>query len=420
MFRPPGLAAARLEQFSDGTAADLMTDCRLKNQVALGNSLKENTTPCVIIPVPLSTAPVREQEIMKQHTRLVTVSLLCCLAGPVSAGPEQAPGQLQSVRPLILDQRRSPGPARWQNRKIRLTVGQNLTVLLPPEKFRPNRWLISREVLSKAGYQHMLPVITREQLTVAGRVTFRAISPGREVVSVFHLEHGGVPRRTPFSVLLFEVSDVAADIRQQLTTAQLNDHPDLLKAAQLQATNPAFRQRLGDLYERQLHARNVTPERQVAVLAALRTLAPEVNRWFQTSPREPLYLQRRAAGLTDNADLRKYFQSQLKTLSPARQASAFNSTLLAFALLGGESAVPELIPYSSPASGARANFVDEALRLATWNRFLKDAAPKRTFHENHGGPDSLFEAWKTWWTTRGSGIEWKPSVTIPGNQSGTD
>jgi len=420
MFRPPGLAAARLEQFSDGTAADLMTDNRLNNQAAPGISLKENPTSSVITAVQLSTAPVQEQEMMARLTRLVILTLLFSLTGPVSARSEQAPGKLQSAKPLILNQRRSFTPASWQNRTIRLTVGQDCAVLLPPAKFRPNRWLVSREVLSKEGYQHMLPVIARVNPNVAGRVTFRAISPGREAVSVFHLEHGGVPRRTPFSVLLFEVSDVSTEIQKQLTTAQLKGHPDLLKAAQLRATSPAFRKQLADFYEGKLHAENVTPERRVAVLAAIRTLAPEVNTWFQTAPREPLYLQRRAAGLTGSDDLRKYFQSQLKTLSPARQASAFNSTLLAFALLGGESAVPELIPYSSPASGARANFVDEALRLATWNRFLKDAAPKRPFHENHGGPDSLFEAWKTWWTTRGSRLDWKTPATVPGNQSGTN
>lgn len=337
---------------------------------------------------------------------LLVLCLIASLTGSVRAESKKAPAKTKPVRPVIFDYRQFRSPDQWrQDRTIKLKVGQEFSVRLPPQTLRPTHWLVSREVLSHAGYQHVLPVIAREGKRL-DRITWRALHPGREVISVFHLADGGVPVRTAFCVFRIEVSPVDETAQRQLTAAQVQGHPDLLKLTQLRATSFDFGKQLSDLYTFKLYAEDVTPERRVAVVAAIRTLGPEIHKWFETSPREPLYVQRRAAGLTGNDDLRKHFETQLTKLSPSRQASAFNSTLLAYAQLGGEAAVPKIAPFSDPASGARSNFVDEALRLATWNRFLKDAAPTVPFHGNHGGPNSLFEDWKKWWVAKGSKIKW--------------
>lgn len=344
---------------------------------------------------------------------LLALSLILLLSSNAAAESKKAPAKSKAAKPAILNYRQFRSPVQWQqDRIIKLSVGEEFSVLLPPQKFRPNHWLVSREILSHSGYQHVMPVIAREGQR-PDRMTWRAISPGREVVSVFHLLDQGVPVRTPFCVLQIEVSPVDAKTQRQRTAAQLNGHPDLLKLTQLRSTSFDFGKQLSNVYTFKLYAENVSPERRVAVIAAIRQLGPEIHKWFQTSPREPLYVERRAAGLTNNDDLRKYFESQLPKLSPTRQASAFNSTLHAFAQLGGESAVPKIVPFTDPASGARANFVDEALRLATWNRFLKDAAPTQPFHGNHGGPNSLFVDWKTWWTAKGSKINWNAKADKP-------
>lgn len=343
---------------------------------------------------------------MTKRRSLLVLCLIAALSGSVCAESKKAPAKTKPTRPVILDYRQFRSPDQWQqDRAIKLKVGQEFSVRLPPQTLRPTHWLISREVLSHAGYQHVLPVIAREGNRL-DRITWRALHPGREVISVFHLADGGVPVRTPFCVFRVEVSAVDEKTQRQLTAAQLQGHPDLLKLTQLRATSFDFGKQLSELYTFQLYAENVTPERRSAVVATIRTLGPEIHKWFETSPREPLYIQRRAAGLTGNDDLRKHFETQLPKLSPSRQASAFNSTLLAYAQLCGEGAVPKIAPFSDPSSGARANFVDEALRLATWNRFLKDASPARPFHGNHGGPNSLFEDWKKWWVAKGSKIKW--------------
>lgn len=318
--------------------------------------------------------------------------------------------QKSSVQPpktFTVNHRRTTSSANWKNRTIRLQFGQELSIVMPPARFRPNRLLISRELLSQHGYQHVSPVLLRQKSKATAVVTWLAVAPGRESISIFHEAAGGVPQRTPFSVWSIEVTSPKEQTNPSpFVETPLSQHADLLLTSRLALTDDTFRRELGALYDRHLNTEGVTPERQHAVLTAIRQLSPESRKWFKTAPRGPIYMQIHAAALSGNHGLADDFESRLDDLNPAQNASEFNASLLAFAQLAGESSVARVVELSNAATARNERFFEEALRIATWNRFLKDAPPRAIFVDSYRGDGSIFAAWRTWWSTDGRQIDW--------------
>ena len=303
----------------------------------------------------------------------------------------------QPANPYIVSHRRTVTPTGWKNRTVKLQFGQEFSILMPAAKFRPNKFVLSRDVLSFNGYPHVSPVIMQKNSNANARVTFRAVAPGRDCISIYREIAGGVIQQTPFCVFNIVVDHPKRQTNPNpFVETTLEGHADLLKISQMAFSDPAFRTAFGDLYERHLHAQNVSPERQHAVLTAIRHVTPEAIKWFRSSPPGPLYLQIRAAGMTGSPELAKHFGSRLDNLDAVRNASEYNASLLAFAQLSGEASVKKIAPLAATARARNARFFEEALRIATWNRFLQDVPPTRPF-QNSGGSESIMTVWQSWW-----------------------
>ncbi len=330
---------------------------------------------------------------------LAAIFLICL---PASAQKSSTP----PAGPYILNHRRTVTPAGWKNRTIKLQLGQEFSILMPAAKFRPNKLVLSQDILNFNGYQHVSPVIMREKSKASGRITFRSVAPGRESISIYHEIVGGVIQQTPFCVFNIAVEHPKRQTSPNpFVESTLDGHADLLKLSRVPFSDPTFRTAFGELYSRHLNAQNVTPERQHAVLTAIRHFIPEAVKWFQKSPSGPLYLQIRAAGMTGSPELAKYFESRLDNLDPMTNASAYNAYLLAFAQLRGEASVRKIAPLAGTAPARDARFFEEALRIATWNRFLLDEPRTRPFQDS-GGKNSIITAWELWWKTRGVQVDW--------------
>jgi len=312
----------------------------------------------------------------------------------------------QPAGPYILSHRRTVTPAGWKNRTVKLQFGQEFSILMPPAKFRPNKLVLSRDILSFNGYQHVTPVIMRENSKASGRITFRAVAAGRESISIYNEIPGGVIQQTPYCVFNIVVERPKRSTnRNPFVETTLDGHADLLKISRLPVSDPAFRTAFGELYGRHLNAQDVTPERQHAVLTTIRHLIPEAIKWFQNSPSGPLYPQIRAAGMTGSPELAKHFEGRIDILDPVNNASEYNASLLAFAQLRGEASVKKIAPLARSAQARNTRFFKEALRIATWNRFLFDVPRTRPFQDS-GGKESIMTEWELWWKTRGVQIDW--------------